>query len=107
MVHPYKLVLENLVDVTKRCHQIDFLGNRGLESATESVTEALIELTRCLRICRTLLWASQVPLREYPPRLGYSHSNPGHTIGNNMTGNGSGNLPSNGGNQNDERNPFQ
>lgn len=80
-------------------------GNRGLESATEGVTESLIELTRCLRICRTLLWASQVPLREYPPRLGYSHSNP--SIGNNMTGNGSGNLPSSGGNQNDERNPFQ
>ena len=80
-----------------------FLGNRGLESATEGVTESLIELTRCLRICRTLLWASQVPLREYPPRLGYSNS--GHTVGNNMTGNG--NLPSSGGNQNDERNPFQ
>ena len=45
-------------------------GQRTMENATETVTEALIELTRCLRVCRTLLWASQVPLKEYPPRLG-------------------------------------
>lgn len=82
-------------------------GNRGLESATEGVTESLIELQRCLRICRTLLWASQVPLREYPPRLGYSQ-NTGHMIGNNMTGSSPNltNSSSSGGN-NDERNPFQ
>ena len=47
------------------------LGNRSttLESATQHVTDALVKLTQCLRVCRTLLWASQVPLQRYPPRL--------------------------------------
>ena len=45
-------------------------GEQTMENATETVTGALIELTRCLRICRTLLWASQIPLNDYPPRLG-------------------------------------
>ena len=47
------------------------LGNRSttLESATQQVTDALVKLTQCLRVCRTLLWASQVPLQRYPPRL--------------------------------------
>jgi len=46
-------------------------GNRSstLETATQSVTDSLVKLTQCLRVCRTLLWASQVPLAKYPPRL--------------------------------------